>query len=46
MLITKGKRNTAELWANTDANHTCGNLYSIILADIFLLMLTKEYIFV
>ena len=25
--IILGKQNTAELWANTDANHTCSNLF-------------------
>ena len=26
-ICPKGKRSTAELGANTDANHTCGNLF-------------------
>ena len=42
----KGKQATAELGANTDANHTCGNLFRIFFWQIFFfLMLTKEYVF-
>ena len=43
----KGKQATAELGANTDAIHTCGNLFRFFFWQIFFfLMLTKEYVFV
>ena len=34
--MLKGKKNTAELGANTDANHTCSNIFFFNFATIFI----------
>ena len=34
---TQGEQDTAELWANTDANHICSNLKkNLFLVDIYI----------
>ena len=43
----KGEQDTAELGANSDANHTCTTILGNFFLQIFFFwMLTKEYIFV
>ena len=44
--IAKGKHNTTELGANTDAKHTCGHSFDFFWQIFFFWMLTKEYVFV
>ena len=43
-LHTKGGQDTAELCANTDANHTLEQLFFYIWQIFFFLMLTKAYV--
>ena len=45
-VFLEGKQNTAELGANTGANHTSGNFVRIFFGRYFFLMLTKEHVFV
>jgi hypothetical protein len=47
MSVYKGEQCTAELGANTDANHTCTKFFWNFFRQIFFfLMLSKEYVFV
>ena len=39
---TKGKKDSAELGANSDANHTCIQIYEFLTACIFLLYVNKR----